>query len=306
MLEEDLYDEEYARIWRQFPLPELSKTDLVAARAGLHEYFRQVAARSGVTRDAVVVEDTAVSSEAIPVRIYRPRRHQRGRGLVYMHGGGFTAGDLDIDDPRCHLLARDAGCLVISVGYRLAPEHPYPTPLEDCYAALQWVADHARELAVRPDRIGVAGCSAGGALAAGLAQLALDRGGPAVGMQMLLYAVLDTTTGLAALDEETRADVDRMWDRYLGKLRSTTPAYAAPASRADLTGLPRAYIAAAEFDIFRDQATAYALALRNDRVPVDCRVWRRVPHAFDQFVPEATISRRALKEQANAIIGFLG
>lgn len=306
MLEEDLYDEEYARIWRQFPLPELSKTDLVAARAGLHEYFGQVAARSGVTRDAVVVEDTGVSLEVIPVRIYRPRRHERGRALVYMHGGGFTAGDLDIDDQRCRLLARDARCLVVSVGYRLAPEHPYPTPLEDCYAALQWVAEHAGELDVHPDHLGVAGCSAGGALAAGIAQLALDRGGPVISMQMLLYAVLDTTTGLAALDEETRADVNRMWDRYLGKLRSTRPAYAAPASRADLTGLPPAYIAAAEFDTFRDQSTAYAQALSSHGVPAELHVWPRVPHAFDQFVPEATISRRALEEQAKAIIGFLG
>lgn len=313
MFGEDLYEEEYAQVWKQFPLPQFSKTDVAAARSGTRRYFLQVAARSAVPRDAVAIEETSVrsrpGSEPVLVRIYRPKSHERGRGLIYLHGGGFTVGDLDIEDERCYLLARDAQCVVVSVDYRLAPEFTYPIPLEDCYTALQWIAENAGELAVHTDRVGVAGCSAGGALAAGLAQLTCDRGGPALAMQMLLYAVLDTTTSSATmsrLDEEMRCDLERMWDRYLGDLRPAPPSYATPGSRTNLSGLPPAYIVAAEFDIFRDQAVAYAEALRNDGVGAELHVWPRVPHAFDQFVPEATISRQAVKEQANAIIRFLG
>jgi acetyl esterase/lipase len=174
---------------------------------------------------------------------------------------------------------------------------------------LLWVADNAAELSIDPQRLAVGGCSAGGALAAGLSQLALDRGGPRLAMQMLLFAVLDASVDnetMQGLDAELRSDVEWMWELYLGgDKRSTAPSYASPACRGNLVGLPPTYVAAAEFDIFRDEAIAYTQALWNAGVRAELHVWPRVPHAFDQFVPEATISQQALKEQANAILRFL-
>jgi acetyl esterase len=309
---EELYDPEYLQTWRKHPLPRFSKSDVEGERAGTREYFLQVARRCATPRDNVAITDASAPSlidgATIPIRIYRREADSGNGALVYLHGSAFVLGDLDIDDQRCLLLARDSGCVIVSVDYRLAPEHRYPVPLEDCYSVVQWVAANADDLTIDRDKIGVGGTSAGGALAAGVTQLALDRGGPHLAMQMLLYAMLDASLSSATmrqLDETKRRDIKTVWERYMGTPHSAEPSYASPASRSSLRGLPPAYVAAAEFDLFRDEAIAYARALQLAAVPADLRVWPRVPHAFDQFVPEASISRRALADQAKALSALL-
>jgi acetyl esterase/lipase len=311
-MDEEHYDKEFLSIWREFPLPFFAKTDVEAARSGTSRYFAQVAARSPVLRDAVAIDDFLVPSRTdsvpIPVRIYRPREYRRA-ALVYLHGSGFSLGDLEMDDERCVLLARDSNSIVISVDYRLGPEYVYPVPLEDCYSAVCWVVEHAEDIDVNPRRIGIGGTSAGAAHAAGVAQLALDRGGPSLAAQMLLYPALDASMSsvtMRSLPLEKRRDIETMWGFCFGPSTPSTPSYGSPASRGDLTGLPPAYIAAAEFDLFRDEAVLYASRLLHAGVHTELHVWPRVPHAFDQFVPEAGISKRALAEQAQALVRLLG
>jgi len=218
-------------------------------------------------------------------------------------------GDLDFEDEKCLSLARDAGCVVVSVDYRLAPEHPYPVPLEDCYSAVRWVADHADELSIDARRLGVGGCSAGGALAASAAQLCRDRSGPALALQMLLYPVLDASLSSASIrglaDHEFR-DLERMWEHYLGGPRADAREYASPSACRDLANLPGAYIVGAELDDLRDEAIAYAQRLLTANVRVELHVWSKVPHAFDLFAPDAEISRRSVEQQAEVIARFLG
>ena len=178
---------------------------------------------------------------------------------------------------------------MVSVDYRLAPEHPFPAPLEDCYAALVWVAEHAAELGVDPDRIAVGGESAGGGLAAGVALLARDRGGPSLCLQLLSIPELDDrmdsesmrTLGAQAIPVTTLANGEISWDSYLGAgVRGTDQVspYAAPARATDLTGLPPALVTAYELDALRDEDIAYAQRLMSAGVPTELHVYsRRVP-----------------------------
>jgi acetyl esterase/lipase len=296
--------EQYKRNEAFGPLPE----NLDAARAVFRERQATVAAAAASERTGLTVEDASVPSliddHAIAVRVYRPIGRPSGRGLLHIHGGGFLFGDLDLDDHHCWVWAREANCVVVSVAYRLAPEHQFPVPLEDCYSALSWVAENAAELSIDPRTLGVAGNSAGGALAAGLCLLARDRGGPAIAFQMLLYAVLDASYSSGAMQtasaEELR-QLQRVWERYLGQSPLEAPAYASPAAAEDLTGLPSAYVVTAELDRLRDEGLTYAQRLLDSSVSVELRMWPRVPHSFEHIAPASGLARQALAEQAQAI-----
>jgi acetyl esterase/lipase len=229
---------------------------------------------------------------------------------VYFHGGAFVMGGLDFEDDKCYSLALRSRSVVVSVDYRLAPEHAFPVPVEHCYSALCRVAEGAPALGADPARIAVGGCSAGGALAASTALLCLDRGGPRLALQMLLYPVLDASLSSPSIGRlgqgEERRDMERMWRYYLGGECSQAPDAAVPAQRRDLTGLPHAYIAAAELDGLCDEAITYAQRLLHAAVSAELHVWPRCPHAFDLFAPEAEISSESVKEQADALVRFLG
>jgi acetyl esterase/lipase len=256
-------------------------------------------------RDELAISDRLIPGPPdgpdVEVRVYDPRRGGARVGLVYFHGGGFIAGDLDTEDSRCVQLARDAGCVVVSVDYRLAPEHRFPAPVDDGYAALVWTTSMAAELDLDPARIGVGGGSAGGALAAAIALMARDRGGPPVAFQMLLNPVLDDRIQTASMGFVGTPLIDgdsvaRLWDVYLGPDRGDISPYAAPARAVDLSGLPPTYVMTAELDPLRDEGIEYATRLLRAGVSVELHQFGGAFHAFD-LLPSA-ISRRAAAEQA--------
>jgi len=250
------------------------------------------------------------------VRIYEPAEGgHSGAALSYVHGGGMVLMSVDDSDFLCKRIVRDVGCLVTSVEYRLAPEHPYPAALHDCYAALRWLHDHADELGVDRDRVAIGGSSAGGGLAAGVALLARDRGEVPLCFQWLVYPMLDDRDATPANHEITdpsvwnRASNQRAWAAYLGDLAGgDVPLYAAPARATvdDLRGLPPAYIDVGELDAFRDEDITYAQCLLQAGVPTELHVTPRAFHASEVYNPGAETSQRIERARTEALRRVLG
>jgi len=217
----------------------------------------------------------------VPVRIYWPPVAQRDNlpVVVFYHGGGWCLGDLDTHDPVVRAHAVGAEAIVVSVDYRLAPEHPFPAGIEDCWAALRWVGEHAAELGGDPKRIAVAGDSAGGNISAVMAQLARDNGGPPLVFQMLWYPSTTGNMSLPSFAENADAPIlDRdVIEAFVGWYVPGTdisnpgalPATLAPANAADFSGLPPAFIGTADHDPLRDDGAHYAELLRAAGVPVE-------------------------------------
>jgi acetyl esterase len=257
----------------------------------------------------------AVTSRLIPglpdgpevgVRLYQPAGEASRPALVYFHGGGFVLGHVELFDRTCKKFATSIDAVVVSVDYRLAPEHPFPAAIDDCYAALEWVASNAKELGVDPAAIAVGGVSAGGALAAAVALLARDRSGPAVAFQLLINPVLDDRLDTASFRAFTDTplwdtrDVTAMWDLYLGPEHGQASPYAAPGRATDLAGLPPAYVLTSEFDPLRDEGIAYALRMLEAGVSVELHNYAGTFHSFDAFSSTA-VSRAAMAEQQGAL-----
>lgn len=256
--------------------PAARPTSLELLRA---ETDRALMSMQGALEEVERIEHFAVEGDesdfAVPVRAYRPLGTKKGSkppAMLFAHAGGWRLCSLDAYDNPCRALANATGCVVFSVGYRLAPEHPYPVPLDDFYRAYCWVANHADELEIDGRRIVIAGDSAGGNLAAAVALLARDRGGPPIAHQLLLYPALDTDLDTPSYREFgegyylTRDVMKLCWSDYLGERLSTPPVYAAPL-RAELQGLPSATILINEYDPLRSEGKAYARKLRNNGVP---------------------------------------
>lgn len=230
----------------------------------------------------------------IPVRIYRPDSELRPLPVVvFYHGGGFCLGDLDTHDPVARAHAVGAEAIVVSVGYRLAPEHPFPAGVDDCWAALRWVAEHAAELGGDPNAIAVAGDSAGGNLAAVTALLARDNGGPALRFQLLWYPTVTADLSLPSFTDNAEAPmlnrdvIDAFLSWYVPDLDlsdpKALPTTMAPANAADLSGLAPAYIATAEHDPLRDDGARYAELLSAAGVPVELTNEPTLVHGFVSF-----------------------
>ena len=242
----------------------------------------------------------------VTVRVYVPneRAATPTPAILYIHGGGFFVGSIDTEHGGAAGLARDLGVVVASVEYRLAPEHPYPAPLEDCYAALQWLHGAADELGVDPARIAINGGSAGGGLSAGLALLARDRGGPAICFQYLGIPELDdrleTPSMQAFVDTPmwSRPAAEKSWEWYLGDLWRTddVPAYASPARAENLSGLPPAYVSVMEFDPLRDEGLDYAVRMIRAGVPVELHHFPGTFHG-SAMVQTAAVHRRESAER---------
>jgi acetyl esterase/lipase len=237
----------------------------------------------------------------VTVRIHTPAGLTTPAPCLYsMHGGGYVLGHRAIDDGRFDDWCPELGFVGASVEYRLAPETPFPGPLEDCYAGLKWVFDHAGHLGIDPTRIGIGGASAGGGLAAALALLARDRGQLAVAFQLLAYPMIDdrqkTQSSRWAVPIWPPANNEFGWRSYLGPLygRDDVPYLAAPARADDLAGLPPALVFVGTMDGFCDEDVLYATRLYQAGVPTELHVYPGAPHGFDGFAPGAPITERCL------------
>jgi acetyl esterase len=267
-----------------------------------------------VRADRVGFEDLDVprrDGSTLAVRLYRPHREVGPFGaLVYFHGGAFAVGDLDAEHALCEFYCADAGCAVLSVDYRLAPEHPYPAGFEDGQAALEFAAGHTAEFGLDGARLAVGGASAGGALAAGLAQSARDAGGPRLLFQFLVYPVIDDRLQTSSMQLATpvffRRAAQSMWRNYLGGAEGEPPAYAVPGRAVDLAGLPPAYVLTAEHDPLRDEAIDYAQRLLAADVSVELHNYAGAVHGFDLLAPAWATTKRSLEERSAFLRTFLG
>ncbi len=247
----------------------------------------------------------------IRVRIYRPPNlGEDAPGVYYIHGGGMIVGGLETGHPECITFADQLGAVVVNVEYRLAPEHPYPAPPEDCYAGLKWMADHAPELGVDASRIAVYGESAGGGLTIATCLLARDRGGPAVRFMMPIYPMIDdrneTPSSHEVLDVGIwdRATNLEAWRCYLGGRPADS--YAAPARCEDLSGLPPTFIDVGTVDLFRDEDIAFASRLLAAGVPCELHVYAGAFHGSELLAPLAPISQTQLSTRLAALAAALG
>jgi len=259
----------------------------------------------GAVRDLVL--DTAQGP--LKARHYAPpERSERRPLLVFLHGGGFVLGDLETHDPACRLLCRHAGLHVLSVDYRLAPEHPFPAALEDSIAAFAWAHAHAHELGADPARIAVGGDSAGGNLSAALSQLAVREGTPAPALQLLLYPAVDRTVSRASMERFaegfflTRADIAWFHNHYTSAsgVDHSDPRLSPLKSR-ELSGLPPALVITAGFDPLRDEGEAYAAALQAAGTPVTLRRFDGLVHGFANMTGVSQACRGAVLEIASML-----
>ncbi len=290
--------------------------DVATRRANSALLFEVVSQRAGIPLQPVTVSEHAAPADdghQVALRLYRPDRVRPGPLVLDIHGGGMIAGTLDQSDALLRSLSARAELAILTPDYRLAPEHPDPTPVEDCYAALCWAAADATELGIDPARIAVMGGSAGGGLAAGVAILARDRGGPAIARQLLIYPMLDDRTVEA---DPQMADAllwsvdDNLtgWRALLGEAAGGSDGdvsvYAAPARAPDLVDLPPAYIDVGGLDLFRDEDVAYATRLQRCGVPVELHVLPGVPHAFDILAPESSAGRQVTESRLRFLSGL--
>ncbi len=243
----------------------------------------------------------------IPVRTYTPAGRGPFPGLVYFHGGGWVICNLDTHDGTVRHIVDRAGCVAVSVDYRLAPEHRFPAGPEDCYAATKYVAEHAGELNIDPKRIAIAGDSAGGNLTAVVALMARDRGGPALVHQVMLYPVIDRNYQTRSYQDNasgyllTKEMMVWFWDLYLRSPADASHPYAAPIKAADLRGVAPATIITAEFDPLRDEGEAYARRLQQAGVPTVCTRYDGMIHGFFGMVEAMDRSRQAMQQVAAAL-----
>ena len=234
------------------------------------------------------VEDRTIPGPAgeIPVRVYTPPGETTLPLLVYFHGGGWVLGGLETHDPVCRELAHGAGCVVMAVDYRLAPEHKFPAAAEDCYAAVVWAARNAADIGADPTRIAIGGDSAGGNLTCVVALMARDKGGPKLCFQLPVYPVTDHSFETASYRDNATGyllETDGMvwfWNHYLGAEADGAQAYASPLRAKDLRGLPPALVITAEFDPLRDEGEAYARRLQEADVPTTLRRFDGMIHGF--------------------------
>ena len=261
-----------------------------------------------------VIINNGDGSVKIRLRIYQPLKSARATPvLIWMHGGGYIIGKPEMEDAICIQFVCELGISIVSVDYRLAPKHPYPAGLEDCYSALIWAKENANALGFDVNRMAVGGTSAGGGLAAALAQLAFDRREVSPIFQLLTYPMLDDRTVLHAdIDDSNSPTWSHKnnkfgWESYLGKNygAETPPKYAAPARRSDLSGLPKAWIGVGTLDIFFDEDTAYAQRLKEAGITCDLEVVQGAFHGFDAFDHSLPLVQEFRKSQISALGKYL-
>ena len=307
-------DAEHRAAFEEMPPRDLDPTDIERSVAALREGAAERAAEAPPAPEGVSIEDRQVAgpdgAPKISIRLYRPANlPDNAPALYWIHGGGMVLGSVETSDDFCGRFASNLRALVASVEYRLAPEHPFPAPLDDCYAGLRWLASSTDELKLDPGRIAIGGGSAGGGLAAGLALLVRDLEEIEVCFQLLVYPMIDDRN----VTPSSHAITDpRLWDRsanlvgwnaYLegnAGAEGVSP-YAAPARATNLAGLPPAYISVGALDLFLDEDIAYAQALLEANVPVELRVYPGAFHGSPNRLPDADLSRRWAADLESAL-----
>ena len=291
----------------------LDLNKIPAARAKMKKMMTAMLASlpavEGVTSQDEFVPG-AQGDPAVRVRVYRPTdQPSKLPALYWIHGGGYVMGDIDQDDRLMMQLVKRIGCVAVSVDYRLAPEHPFPAPVEDCYAGLKWLFTHTSEFGVEASRIAIGGASGGGGLCAGLALMVRDRGEVPVAFQLLIYPMIDDRNVTAASYAITDP---RMWNResnrlgwkaYLGRDGggADVSPYAAPSRATDLSKLPPAYIPVGALDLFVDENIEYAQRLIQAGVPTELHVYPGAFHGFDLFAPSAKVSKQFKADRDDAL-----
>lgn len=286
--------------------------DVAARRAALEPLIAQVDAAQPMPTDVTITDHGLPTADGrqIVLRWYTKQgaSSEPGPAAIYFHGGGMILGNVGLFDGSIARYVSASGTPILSVDYRLAPEHPYPTQVEDAYAALAWLHKQAAELGVDPGRVAVFGDSAGGGLAAAVSILARDRQGPAIAKQILLMPMLDdrnlTPDAHIAPFALWSCDDNRTgWGALLGEAIAgpEVPAYAAPARVVDPAGLPAAYIEVGQLDIFRDEDLTYALRLSQAGVPVEFHLHPGVPHEFEGFAFNTDVARRVMADRVRVL-----
>lgn len=306
-----LVDPELAPILDLIPATALTAESLAVSRASSAAMFAAMSVPD--YPNVTVSERTIPGPENAPpvlIRLYQPTAPTAPTaGLLWLHGGGYVSGSVAGEEIRARALAAELGCVLLSVEYRLAPETPFPGPLEDCYAALRWLHANAEELGVDAERLAVGGGSAGGGLAAALALLARDRGEVPLIFQVLTAPMLDDRT--VTLDPPhpytgefiwTHASNRFGWTALLGQEPGSDgiSPYAAAARAENLAGLPAAFIAVGALDLFLEENMAYAQRLIRAGVPTELHVYPGVYHGF-QMVPNAQVTQAAARDQISAL-----
>jgi acetyl esterase/lipase len=273
--------------------------DVATRRATLEAVFRYGDTAQPFPDDVTLTDHELTTADGATIRMrWYARKDASGDpspAALYMHGGGMIVGDIGMFDGTVSRYVSASGTPILSVDYRLAPEHPHPAPVEDVYAALVWLHEHAAELGVDPARIGAFGDSAGGGLAAAVSILARDRNGPAIAKQILVMPMLDDRT--VTPDPQLAPFAVWTWDDN----RTGWAAHAAPARVADPAGLPAAYIEVGQLDIFRDEDLTYALRLGQAGVPVEFHLHPGVPHEFDFIAFNSAAARRVIADRVRAL-----
>ncbi|HEX4216834.1 MAG TPA: alpha/beta hydrolase [Acidimicrobiales bacterium] len=293
-------------------LPEVDLADVEGTRRALRSLVSAMPAPDLTGVATTDVRAIGPGGADVAVRIYRPEgTDPEPAGLLYIHGGGFVSGDIEIESGGPVMLVQELGIVVASVDYRLAPEHPYPAGLDDCMAALAWLHGEARDLGIDPARIGVSGQSAGGGLAAAVALRARDEGGLPLCFQFLGIPELDDRLQTASMRRFVdtpmwnRPNAELSWKHYLASLAGDVPYYAAPARAVDLGGLPTAYVSAMEFDPLRDEAIDYAARMLQAGVTVELHVYPGTFHGASA-IPGTAFARLLQAETIAALRRGLG
>ena len=282
-------------------LPRPGAASAPELRARMHEL---VVSAGGDKEPVHAVEDRTIPGPAgeIPVRVYRPSAATGLPVLVYLHGGGWVICDLETHDPTCRAISNGAGCVVVSVDYRLAPEHKFPAAADDAYAATAWVAQHAQELGADASRVAIGGDSAGGNLTAAVALMARERAGPPLSFQVLIYPVLDLASESASRKENgegyflTAAGMTWYEEQYLRDDADRKNVLASPLLADDLAGLPPALVVTAEYDPLRDEGEAYGRRLNEAGVPATVSRYDGMFHGFLAFAGALDDATRAQAE----------
>jgi acetyl esterase/lipase len=287
--------------------------DIPAARRLMEELAAAQMAKARPIEGVSTADRQAPGPEGaseVVVRLYQPtERPDTLPALLWIHGGGYVLGSVARGDLVAMHLAKVAQCVVASVEYRLAPEYPFPAPVEDCYAALKWLASQSAALGINTARLAIGGTSAGSGLAAGLALLTRDRAEVDVAFQLLIYPMLDdrniapATATVPDTFVWTRENNLLGWRAYLGREPggAEVSPYAAAARAIDLHGLPPAYIAVGDLDLFLDENIIYAQRLLAAGIPTELHVYPGAFHGFNGFAPSAEISRRFNADRDHAL-----